>query len=188
MPQQRLGYWQQVSRLEPHNLVFLDEMGVLLGLMRLLRRAPKGERVYDIKPFYRGTRVSVIGAISDSKVLALKALERSLTGEQFKQFLQADLAPQLWSGAVVVMDNLPAHKVQGVQDILAQVGAKALYLSPYSPEFNPIEHWWWELKAFIRRFVPKTKETLVKLLHLGSRLSSSKTLRNYFAHCCYCAS
>jgi putative transposase len=177
-----------VSRLELHNLVFLDEMGVLLGLMRLLGRAPQGERVYDIKPFYRGTRVSVIGAISDSKVLALKALERSLTSEQFKQFLQADLAPQLWSGAVVVMDNLPAHKVQGVQDILAQVGAKALYLSLYSPEFNPIEHWWWELKAFIRRFVPKTKETLVKLLHLGSRLSSSKTLRNYFAHCCYCAS
>jgi putative transposase len=165
-----------VSRLELHNLVFLDEMGVLLGLMRLLGRAPQGERVYDIKPFYRGTRVSVIGAISDSKVLALKALERSLTGEQFKQFLQADLAPQLWSGAVVVMDNLPAHKVQGVQDILAQVGAKALYLSPYSPEFNPIEHWWWELKAFIRRFVPKTKETLVKLLHLGSMLSSSRAV------------
>jgi putative transposase len=145
--QQRLDYWQQVSRLELHNLVFLDEMGVLLGLMHLMGRAPKGQRVYDIKPFYRGARVSVIGAIGASKVLALKVLDRSLTGEQFNQFLQADLVPQLWSGAVVVMDNLPAHKVQGVPQILEQVGAKALYLSPYSPEFNPIEHWWWELKA-----------------------------------------
>jgi transposase len=125
--QQRLDYWQQVSHIEPHNLVFLDEMGVLLGLMRLMGRAA----------------------------------------------------------------NLPAHKVQGVPEILNQVGAKPLYLSPYSPEFNPIEHWWWELKAFIRQFVPKTKETLVKLLHLvhlGSILSSSRTLRNYFTHCCYCAS
>jgi len=171
-------------------------MGVLLGLMRLMGRVPKGERVYDIKPFYRGTRVNVIGAISASKVLALKALDCSLTGEQFKQFLQEDLGPQLWPGAVVVMDNLPAHKVQGVPEILSQVGAKPLYLSPYSPEFNPYafggakpyEHWWWELNAFIRQFVPKTKETLVKLLHLGSILSSSETLRNYFAHGCYCAS
>ena len=163
-------------------------MGVLLGLMRLMGRARQGERVYDIKPFYRGTRVNVIGAISDSKVLALQALDRSLSGEQFKQFLQEHLVPQLWSGAVVVMDNLPAHKVQGVHAFLAEVGAKALYLSPYSPEFNPIEHGWWELKAFIRRFVPKTKETLVKLLHLGGMLSSSQTLRNYFVHCCYCAS
>lgn len=163
-------------------------MGVLLGLMRLMGRAAKGQRVYDIKPFYRGTRVSVIGAISDSKVLALKALDHSLTGEQFKQFLQNHLAPQLWPGAVVVMDNLPAHKVEGVQAILDQVGAKVLYLSPYSPEFNPIEHWWWELKALIRQFVPKTKAALVTLLHLGSILSSSGTLRNYFAHCCYCAS
>ena len=175
-----------MSQIELHNLVFLDEMGVLLGSMRLLGRAAKGQRVYDIKPFYRGTRVNVIGAICASKVLALKALDYSLTGEQFKRFLQEDLGPQLWTGAVVVMDNLPAHKVAGVPEILAQVGAKALYSSPYSPEFNPIEHWWWELKAFIRQFVPKTKETLVQLLHLGRILSSSETLRNYFAHCCYC--
>ncbi|MBD2037031.1 transposase [Leptolyngbya sp. FACHB-321] len=156
-----------MSAIKPHNLVFLDEMGVLLGLMRLMGRAPKGERVYDIKPFYRGTRVNVINALSDSKVLALKALKRSLSVKQFKVFLQEHVVPQLWPGTVVVMDNLPAHKVQGVHAILAAVGAKALYLSPYSPEFNPIEHWWWELKAFIRRFVPKTKETLVKLLHMG---------------------
>jgi Transposase and inactivated derivatives len=114
-------------------------MSMLLGLMRLMGRAAKGQRVYDIKPVLsEGTRVNVIGAICAWKVLALKALDRSLTGEQFKQFLQEDLRPQLWPGAVVVMDNLPAHKVQGVPEILAQVGAKPLYLSPYSPEFNPI--------------------------------------------------
>jgi hypothetical protein len=67
-----------VSTLEPRNLVFLDEMGVLLGLMRLMGRAAKGHRVCDIKPFYRGTRVTVVGAICASKVLALKPLDRSL--------------------------------------------------------------------------------------------------------------
>ena len=170
------------------NLVFLDEMGILLGMMRLMARSEKGTRVYDIKPFYRGSRVTVIGAISQQKVLACKAIDKSMNGEQFKQFLREDLAPQLWPGAVVTMDNLPAHKVQGVAEILAEVGARALYLSSYSPEFNPIEHWWWELKAFIRKFIPKTREAVEGLLKLGVILSSSKILRNYFAHCCYCTS
>lgn len=157
-------------------------------MMRLMAIREKGTRVYEIKPFYRGSRVTVIGAISQQKVLRCKAIDKSMKGEQFKQFMREDLAPQLWSGAVVVMDNLPAHKVEGVSEILSEVGARALYLSPYSPEFNPIEHWWWELKAFIRKFVPKTREAVEGLLKLGVILSSSNILRNYFTHCCYCTS
>lgn len=163
-------------------------MGILLGMMRGMGRSQKGTRVYEIKPFYRGSRVTVIGAISQQNVLTCKVVDQSMNGEQFKQFLREDLAPQLWPGAVVTMDNLSAHKVEGVSEILAEVGARALYLSPYSPEFNPIEHWWWELKAFIRQFVPKTREAIEGLLKLGVILSSSKILRNYFAHCCYCTS
>ncbi len=102
------------------NLVFLDEMGVLQGIARERGRSPKGERLYALKPFYRGQRVTVIGAMSCTAVLAMKTLGKSLTGETFKQFLQDDLGPKLWPGAVVVMDNLRAHKVEGVDAILAQ--------------------------------------------------------------------
>jgi putative transposase len=56
------------------NLVFLDEMGILLGIMRRRARSRKGERVYDIKPFYRGSRVTVVGAISQKKVTGLKQI------------------------------------------------------------------------------------------------------------------
>lgn len=161
-------------------------MGVLLGLMRDYGRSQKGERLYDVKPFYRGSRVTVVGAISQTSVIAIKILGKSMNGETFKSFLKDDLAPQLWSGAVVVMDNLAAHKVKGVEEILKSVGASVLYSSPYSPEFNPIEHWWWSLKAFIRRFAPKSVKMVEKLLNIAVMLSSSFQLRNYFAHCCYC--
>lgn len=163
-------------------------MGILLGIMRDQGRSKEGERLYDIKPFYRGSRVTVVGAISQKSVLAVKALGKSMTGEEFKAFLKDDLAPKLWKGARVVMDNLPAHKVKGVAEILESVGAKAIYNAPYSPEFNPIEHLWWSLKAFIRRFVPKTSEAVAQLLQIGVLLCSSLELRNYFAHCCYCTS
>jgi putative transposase len=110
-----------------------------------------------------------------------------MTGEDFKRLVSEHLVPKLWSGAVVVMDNLKAHKVEGIEQMVEAVRARVVYLSPYSPEFNPIEHLWWQLKAFIRWFVPKRIETLTKLLQLGVSLCSSKELRNYFAHCCYCA-
>lgn len=110
-----------------------------------------------------------------------------MTGEDFKQFVSEHLVPTLWPGAVVVMDHLKAHKVEGIEQMIEAVGARVVYLSPYSPEFNPIEHAWWQLKAFIRRFVPKSVEAITKLLELGASLCSSRELRNYLAYCCYCA-
>ena len=84
------------------------------------------------------------------------------------------------------MDNLRVHKVEGVEDMIEAVGARVVYLSPYSPEFNPIEHLSWELKALLRRFIPQSVQIVEKLLELGVQLCSSKQIRNYFAHCCYC--
>jgi len=76
-----------------------------------------------------------------------------MNGEDFKKFVKEELTPKLWKAAVVVMDNLRVHKVKGVEEMIEAVGARVVYLSPYSPEFNPIEHLWWELKALLRRFI-----------------------------------
>lgn len=84
---QRLEYWTQLREVEAKNLVFLDEMGVLLGLMRAYGRSLQGERVYDFKPFYRGKRVTVIGAISQTSVLEMKTIDKGMNGEDFQQFL-----------------------------------------------------------------------------------------------------
>ena len=98
-------YWEQVKPIDPDNLVFLDEMGVLLGLTRTHARSARGSRVYDLKPFYRGAKVTVVGAISLKQVVALMTLDGSMDSNAFKVFVQQCLVPQLWSGAVVVMDN-----------------------------------------------------------------------------------
>ncbi|MBD2616049.1 transposase [Nostoc punctiforme FACHB-252] len=65
-----------------------------------------------------------------------------MDSDVYKVFIEHFLLPQLWIGAVVVMDNLPAHHVAEIKPLIEGVGASVLYLSPYSPEFNPIEHWW----------------------------------------------
>lgn len=174
--------------MEIENLVFIDEMGILLGLTRTNARALPGERAYDFKPFYRGSKVSVIGAISSSKVLAVMTMDDSMNAKAFEVYVSEVLVPQLWVGAVVIMDNLPAHKVEAIAPLIEAVGARVVYLSPYSPEFNPIEHWWSQLKAFIKQFSPKTSEMVDVLIATAIDLIDSEHLRNWFAHCCYCPS
>jgi putative transposase len=87
----RREYWQQVKHIDPENLVFIDEMGVLLGLTRTCARSPRGTRLYDFKPFYRGAKVTVIGAISIKKVLAVMTLNGSMNGNAFNTKLQSNV-------------------------------------------------------------------------------------------------
>jgi putative transposase len=80
--------------------------------------------------------VTAIGAISLKQVLAVMTLNGSMDANAFKVFVEKCLLPQLWEAAVVVMDNLPAHKVKEIEPLIQSVGASVLYQSPYSPDFK----------------------------------------------------
>jgi transposase len=171
-------YWEKIKDIEPKNLVFLDETGILLGLSRTHSRSPSGTRAVDIKPFYRGAKVTAIGAISINKVLALMTMNDSMDGPAFAVFIEKFLCPELWKGAVVVMDNLPAHKLTSIKPMIEAVGASVICLSPYSPDFNPIELWWSQLKSFLRSFAPTTTSMIDKIIAVALKLMNPKHLRN----------
>ena len=129
----------------------------------------------------------MIGAISLKQVLAVMTLECSMDGKAFEVFIEQCLVPQLWSGAVVVIDNLSAHKMAAIKPLIQSVGASVLNLSPYSPEFNPIEHWWSQLKAFLRQFSPTTTKMVNTLISTALDLLNPQHLKNWFTNC-YCTS
>lgn len=163
-------------------------MGVLLGLTRSHGRSPLEQRVYDKKPFYRRSKVTVIGAISLTKVLAVMTLNGSMASNAFEVFIEKCLLPQLWPGAVIVMDNLPAQKLASLETLIQSKGASVQYLSPYSPDFNPIENCWSQLKAFLRQFSPTSATMVDILIATALNLVNPQHLKNWFSHCCYCTS
>ena len=61
-----------------------------------------------------------------------------MDGKAFEVLIEKFLVPELWVGAVVVMDNLPADKMAYIAPMIEAVGASIINLSPYSPDFNPI--------------------------------------------------
>jgi hypothetical protein len=93
-------------------------------------RLQVGTRVCELKPFYRPAKITAIGAISMNKVLALMTMNDSMDQVAFSVFIDQCLCPQLWRGAVVVMDNLPSHKVAALVPMIEAVGQ---VLSIYPP-------------------------------------------------------
>jgi putative transposase len=166
----------------------LDETGILLGLARTHARSQPGTRVSSLKPFYRGAKVTAIGAISINKVLAVMTMDDSMDAAAFAVFIEKFLCPQLWAGAVVVMDNLPAHKLASIVPMIEAIGASVICLSPYSPDFNPIELWWSQLKSFLRKFAPTNAFMIDRIIAVAVNLISPQHLKNWFASCCYCTS
>jgi transposase len=168
--------------------VFIDEAGVHLAMTRLYARALKGQRAYSTRPQSRGKNQTMIGAMALNGIIAALTFEGGTDGLAFQAFVEQVLAPNLWAGACVVMDNFSSHKVEGIAEAIEAVGARLLYLPPYSPDFSPIEQFWSKVKGILRSIAPRTKQTLDEAITKAFAQVSAKDIQHWFTHCCYCTS
>ena len=127
--------------------VFLDETGLTTKMTRLYGRGRRGERVVGAVPHGHWRTTTFIAGLRQSGIIAPLVLDGPMTGAAFRAYVEQALAPVLQRGDVVVMDNLAAHKMAGVEEAIAATGASLLYLPPYSPDLNPIEQFFAKLKA-----------------------------------------
>lgn len=188
MQTQRVEFWQRVRAFLAQDLIFIDESGVDLSLTRLRARSPKGQRAHGKRPSKRGKRVSMISAISLKAVITHLNLVGTTDGLTFEAFVSQKLVPHLWEGACVIMDNCSIHLGEEVRTLIEQAGAKLIFLPPYSPDFSPIENCFSKIKSILRAVGARTYPALVKAIDEAFSQVSSNDLRNWFTHCCYCAS
>ena len=181
----RQEYWTTIGEVKLSALVFIDETGVNLAMTRSYARAKKGLRAYHKCPNNRGKNVTLIGARATTGFLAPFTFEGWTNKEAFLTYIKAVLVPQLWTGACVVMDNLPAHKALEVRKVIEAVGARVEFLSPYSPDFNPIESCWSKLKEYLRTQEARTYAGLNQALSEAIDLVTDKDIIGWFTHCCY---
>jgi hypothetical protein len=131
-----------VGGIAPERLVFLDECGVLTNIARLYGRSPRGTRAPGSVPCGRWERLSVLGALGQNGMVACMSIQAATDGAVFCAYLEQVLLPELRRtrpDAVIVMDNLGAHKTPEVRAFLGCSGFLYRYLPPYSPDLNPIE-------------------------------------------------
>ncbi len=109
----------------------------------------------------------------------------AVNGDVFAAYLHHVLGPTLVPGDVVVLDNLPAHKVAGLAEIVAAQGARLLYLPPYSPDFTPLELAFSKLKTWLRTAQARTREALETTIRAATDWITQQDAKNWFDHCGY---
>lgn len=167
--------------LDPEKLIFIDETGATTKMVRPYGRAPRGERCRAAVPHGHWKTTTFTAGLRIGGLAAPMILDGPMDGDAFRAYVTQVLVPELESGDIVIMDNLPAHKVSGVRDAIGAAGAKLIYLPPYSPDFNPIEMAFAKLKALLRAAAARTIPDLWDALNNAFAAFTANECRNYFA-------
>lgn len=115
--------------------MFLDDSAVLTNMVRRYARSPQGQRAHGTAPCGPWTRLTVLGALGRDGIVGAMSIEAATSGTVFHAFLDQILWPQLrrcQPDAVLVMDNLQAHKTRAVRDLLDRSGFAYRYLPSYT--------------------------------------------------------
>jgi transposase len=168
--------------------VFLDESAALTDWVRTRARSPRGERAHGTAPCGRWARVTVLGAIALEGVVGAMSIEAAADGAVFRAYLDRVLLPELRRvkpDAVLVMDNLSAHKTPAVRELLDGSGFAYRYLPPCSPDLNPIEMAWAKVKGLLRQAAARTADGLHAALGPALGAVTARDARGFFRHAGY---
>ena len=142
-----------------------------------------------ISPIWRPTPVDPVNDTTRDAACCTKVspmvLDGPINGDWFEAYVAGVLVPELRPGDVVIMDNLSSHKRTSVRELIEQAGATLRFLSPYSPEFNPIEKAFSKLKTMLRKIGESTVSGLWELIGRLVDIVQPRECANYFISCEY---
>ncbi|WP_426043163.1 IS630 family transposase [Brevundimonas sp. TWP2-3-4b1] len=177
----RQAWFDSQLDLDPERLVFIDETGASTKMARRHGRAPRGQRLRCSVPHGHWKTTTFVGALRLSGMTAPMVIDGPMNGAWFLAYVHQMLAPTLKPGDVVIMDNLAAHKSTPIRDAIEAVGARLLFLPPYSPDLNPIENAFAKLKAMLRKAAARSIDQLWDAIARIIQTYSPLECANYFA-------
>lgn len=140
-----------LAMLNVDRLVFLDESGCHQGMRREYGWGIEGQRVFAKRPAHRGKNLTMLGAIQRGRKPVVMTNVGATNEKVFLKFLRTRLIPWMRRGDALVMDNLQVHKTPAVLAALQQARIPPIFLPPYSPDMNPIELMWSDVKRQLRK-------------------------------------
>jgi len=147
---------EEIKNIDPADIVYSDETGIDDNEVVLTGWAPRGERCYAQKKAERKTRYNITAALNLNVLFAPFLFEGHSNAAVYETYVRHVLAPSLRPGMVVIIDNARFHKSKTVIKLIEAVGCRIVFLPPYSPDFNPIEHLW----ATVKNAIKKTAEQI----------------------------
>ena len=154
-------------------------------MARLRGRSPRGERCRASVPHGHWKTTTLVAGLRLDGLTAPMVVDGAMDGEMFTAYAETILAQTLAPGDIVILDNLPAHKVTGARAAIEARGAFMLFLPPYSPDFNPIEQAFAKLKSILRRAAARTVQALEAAIAVALDAFTPDECANYFTNSGY---
>jgi transposase len=129
----------------------MDESGFSVDAPRPSGYSDIGKRCYGTCDWHKKGRINAIGALMNGDLFSVRLFECSIDSDVFYSWLTQALIDELPPHSVLVLDNATFHKRKDATEALLEAGHSVLFLPPYSPDLNPIEHIWAQLKAIRRK-------------------------------------
>jgi transposase len=150
--------WQRAATTKGRRIFFQDESGVNsgIGANRRYGYARRGEPAVVHQPGKSSSKrhnvLATVGRGDGSQdFLGFRVVHGKVNREVFLEHLRDDVLPHLRAGDALVLDNYSIHKGKQVRDLVESKGVELRFLPPYSPEFNPIECVFGNMKGWLRR-------------------------------------
>jgi len=152
-----------IAKYQAEALVFIDESGIDENVYYPWGYGIKGQKIYGEISGKRYDRESFIAGKNGKKIIAPMRFKGTCNTELFEAWVEQFLVPTLKPGQVVILDNATFHKSSRTKELIRNIGCELLFLPPYSPDLNPIETFWANLKA-------KIKSTIGNFTNLGQAI------------------
>jgi transposase len=162
----RNAFKEALSKIKPEDRVYMDEYGMDDNEVNLYAYSKKGTRAHAEKRAEKCRRVSTIGSLHQNNIIAPFMFEGSCDRAIFEIYLQDVLVSNLRPGMTLIMDNARFHKGGNIERIIHNAHCNILYLPPYSPDLNPIEHFWSPLKYKIKNLLQFVTHDIYEAAHI----------------------
>lgn len=141
-------------------IIYLDECGLRKNEICQYGWCLKGDRLHALKESSQHKTLNIIGGLKQGKMIAPFAFEGSCDALVFNTYVEKVLKQNLSKNTLIILDNASFHKASNIEEVAKSTGAEVLYLPPYSPDLNPIEHQWHSIKTKIRKLLRDGVESL----------------------------
>ena len=139
-----------MQRYPSEKLIYIGESGIDKFISREYGGPAKGSKVIGEISDRRYTRESFVAALHQNKIIAPFCYKGTCDSTLFNFWLENFLLPALGPDYVVIMDNAAFHKSEQTKLLIKNAGCQLLFIAPYSPDLNPIEKFWGNLKPLFR--------------------------------------
>ena len=154
-------------------------------MTRLRGWSQRGLPLVDKVPHGHWRTLTFLAALRCDRIDAPLVLDGPINGRSFAAWVEQALLPTLSAGDIVIMDNLGSHKGADVRKLIRSVGARLLFLPPYSPDLNPIEQVFAKLKTLLRKAAPRSVEATWRQIGSLLDLFQPSECANYLRNCGY---